>query len=283
MSIFYNEFAIPGRHTINYRIRDGHRGFPARVVEVLASEDEIEQFARDGYLVRENLTPEDEILRLRNALEETLIVENDLENGGGRAFGGTFIRHLMDKHPVFLEFIDFQPTVSVCRALMGPCIAMRGMTARICRAASPNQETEWHFHQRLIPDPIPPLFSRPVTIDCLLYLDDITERNGPLCILPGSHLWMDRDLDSNTFEDYPNQIEFQLSAGSCVLTHGSLWHRAKPTLPGTSDRRLLLFGYGPSWQKESIYGTKPTNGLTKSLLKNADEETLELLGLAGYM
>ncbi len=282
MSISYNDNAIPGSHTINYRILNGHKGNPQRVVNVLATPDEIDQYTNDGYLVRPNLLPQYEIVRLRNAMEESLAIEKELEHGGGRSFGGTFIRHLMDKHPAFLEFINFQPALSVARAVMGPSLTMRGMTGRVCRADEPNQETEWHFHQRLIPYPIPPLFSRPVTMDCLLYLDDITEQNGPLCVIPGSHQWIDYDLKTGTFEDYPNQIELHLAAGSCVMVHGSLWHRAKPTHPGAGDRRLLIFGYGPSWQKESIYGTKPAKGLTQTLIKGADDETLELLGIAGF-
>ena len=111
------------------------------------------------------------------------------------------------------------------------------------------------------------------------------ERNGPLCIVPGSHDWLERDLGRNEFDEKQNQVMLSLSAGSCVMTHGSLWHRALPTQPGCGMRRLLLFGYGPTWMKPSIYGTKPTNGLTTKLLAqpDIDEETRELLGVAGYM
>ncbi len=77
----------------------------------------------------------------------------------------------------------------------------------------------------------------------------------------------------------------RLPAGSCVLAHGSLWHRALPTRPGGTARRLLLFGYSPAWMKPSIYGKKPKDGLTLRLLQDPDldEETKELLGAAGYM
>ena len=70
------------------------------------------------------------------------------------------------------------------------------------------------------------------------------------------------------------------------MCHGSLWHRAMPTRPGGGMRRLLLFGYGPCWQKPAIYGEKPPNGLTARLLaspEGKDPETRELLGMAGFM
>lgn len=285
MSIEYQESAIPGTHSLTYRIRDGHRGFPVRNVEVLGTPEEVHQLIEDGYLVRQNLLPRHEIERLRTALDETMARDAHQERGGGKAFGGVFMRHLMDKHPAFLEFLKFPPTLSLARALFGPTVAIRGFTARVCYPDAPNQETEWHFHQRVVPDPRPPLFSPPHTLDVLLYLDDVDDRNGPLCVIPGSHRWNDRDLPANTFDAQPDQITLRLPAGSCVLASGSLWHRALPTQPDSTIRRLLLWGYGPTWQKTSIYGIKPENGLTDQLLAqpNLDEESRELLGVSGYM
>jgi ectoine hydroxylase-related dioxygenase (phytanoyl-CoA dioxygenase family) len=284
-TIPHNEAAIPGRHVIEYRTRDSHRGFPTRRVEVLAAPEEIEQFTRDGYLVRERLIPMEQVERLRAALDEAVGAEPQLEIGGGRAFGGIFIRHLMDRHETFLGLLHFQPTLSIARALFGPAVQWRGLTGRVCYPDEPNKETEWHFHQRVIPHPIPRMFARPQTLDVLLYLDDIDQTNGPLRVVPGSHQWLDRDLGANEFDDKPGQVTLRLPAGSCVLTHGALWHRAMPTQPGCTIRRLLLWGYGPAWQKQAIYGVKPPGGLTERLLEDAgvDEETKELLGAAGYM
>ena len=283
MSIDYNKASIPGHHTIKYRVLDAHRNNPVREVDVLATRAEIETLARDGYLVRERLLLLPEVERLRAALDETMAADKTLETQGGRAFGGIFIRHLLDKHPAFLEMLNFPPTVSVARALFGPAVQMRGFTGRVCYTDDPNQETEWHFHQRVIPDPIPPMFSRPHTLDVLLYLDDIDDLNGPLCVVPGSHNRIHDEMTKEDFEDKPGQVTLRLPAGSCVICHGSLWHRALPTQPGGTIRRLLLFGYGPAWHKQSIYGDKPANGLTQALLKDGDEETRELLGVAGFM
>jgi hypothetical protein len=283
MTIRFDAASIPGSYTTSYRVRDHAQGFPTRDVEVLATPDEIATLARDGYLVRERLLPMAEIERLRSALDETVVRDERLETMGGRAFGGIFIRHLMDKHPAFLEFLKFQPTLSIARAMFGPYVQLRGFTGRVCYPDTPNQESEWHFHQRLIPDPIPAWFSRPQTMDVLLYLDDIDDRNGPLCVVPGSHTWLEQDQPADDFSDHPDQIVLRLPAGSCVFCHGSLWHRAMPTQPGSTIRRLLLFGYGPGWMKPSIYGEQPKDALTTELLKDADQETRELLGAAGFM
>jgi ectoine hydroxylase-related dioxygenase (phytanoyl-CoA dioxygenase family) len=162
-------------------------------------------------------------------------------------------------------------------------VQVRGLSARVTYPDQPAQETHWHFHQRLIPDPIPAFFSRPQTIDALIYLDDADDANGPLCVLPGSHQRVNEDLREEEYGELPGQVTLRLPAGSCVMCHGSLWHRALPNRPEGTVRRLLLLGYGPTWMKQSIYGEKPENGLTEGLLRDADEQTRELLGVAGYM
>lgn len=280
----FNEAAIPGRHTVHYRVRDSHKGYPERTVEVLATPEEIQAFARDGYLVRENLIPLSHVEYLRAAMDET--VANDAHREmGGHHFGGVFIRHMMDKHPAFLEFLKFPPTLSIARAVFGPFVQLRGFTGRVCYPDAPEQETTWHHHQRLVPNPLPPFFAPPQALDVLLYLDDITEENGPLLVMPGSHRWLEKDLERVDLEDKPGQVEFRLPAGSAVIIHSAAWHRSRPTQPGCGIRRLLLFGYGPTWQKPSIYGVRPPDGLTTRLLQqpDVDEETRELLGLAGFM
>lgn len=284
MSVPYCEEAIPGRHSLTFRIRDYGRKFPVREVEVLATPDEIDTFVRDGYLVRENIISMETVERLRTALDETVAKDDRLESGG-KTFGGVFIRHLMDKHPAFLELRDFAPALSVARALFGPAVQVRGFTGRVCSPDDPFQETEWHFHQRIVPDPLPPLMVPSHTMDVLLYLDAVDDLNGPLCVIPGSHKWMEKDLPGGDVSVKQGEVVLRLPPGSCVLTHGSLWHRAMPTLPGGTRRRLLLWGYGPCWLKPSIYGRKPEDGLTEQLLQSPDldEETRELLGVAGFM
>lgn len=223
MAVPFNESSIPGHHTIRYRVRDDHKGNPEREVEVLATPEEIQAFVRDGYLVRERLIPMQHVERLRQAFDEVVARDDRLETKGGKRFGGVFMRHMMDKHPAFLEFLDFPPAVSVARALFGPFVQSRGFTGRVCYPDAPEQETVWHFHQRLVPDPLPPMFSRPQSLDVLIYLDDIDDLNGPLCVLPGSHQWMEEDLSVNDFEEKPGQVILRLPAGSCVMAHGALW------------------------------------------------------------
>ena len=117
---------IAGRHTLEFDIVGGHGEHASRSVDVMASEEEIEQLATQGYLVREHLFPREELQRLRSALDAVEAAEVTPDNiGRGENFGGWFPRHLMDKHATFLELVRFAPTLSVARAVLGPYVRVR--------------------------------------------------------------------------------------------------------------------------------------------------------------
>jgi ectoine hydroxylase-related dioxygenase (phytanoyl-CoA dioxygenase family) len=266
-----------------YRICSRGRADAIRTIDVYASPEELAQFAQQGYLVRERLFGPEELARLRTALDEVAAREvkgGIIDVSLSRRFGGLFLRHLMDKHPTFLELFRFPPTLSVAWAMLGPQVQVLPMTGRISYPDQPNQETQWHFHQRVVPDPMPPFFARPHVIDCLIYLDEVNEANGLLCVVPGSHHWVHTELPPDDFSEKPEQVQFQLPAGSCVLIHGGLWHRALPTTPAGDIRRLLILPYCAAWLQLPSYGDKPEHGLLESLLPDADMETQELLGVA---
>ncbi|MBI1928294.1 phytanoyl-CoA dioxygenase family protein [Candidatus Poribacteria bacterium] len=273
-----------GHYTLTYRILNHDLKDPERKVDVHATPEEIRQLVDEGYLVRERLFSGEQLERLRAALDvvEAGEIDNHQDVGRSRRFGGLFLRHLMDKHPTFLDLLKFQPTLSVARAVLGPLVQIRGLSARISYPGEPNQETHWHFHQRVISDPLPPFFVQPHAIDCLVYLDDINDATGPICFVPGSHRWLLEALSTEDYADKPGQIIMRVPAGSCVIIHSNLWHRALPTHPDGTKRRLLILSYTPTWMKQAPYGVKPANALTVALLKDADAETRELLGVGGY-
>ncbi|HZO91151.1 MAG TPA: phytanoyl-CoA dioxygenase family protein [Chthonomonadaceae bacterium] len=281
--VLFSEYgcALP-RHTRTFRLCSHDRTNPIREVEVYASPEEITFLEEQGYLVRERLFTPEQVEHLRRALEA--VASREAEGGlvglsQTRRFGGLFLRHLMDKHPVFLELFRYAPTLSVSRAVLGPQVQVLPMTARISYPDQPNQETHWHFHQRVIPNPLPRFFARPHVIDCLIYLDEVNEANGLLCVMPGSHHWIHEELTPDDYGDKPGQVQLRLPTGSCVLIHGGLWHRALPTTPQGTLRRMLILPYAASWLKLPSFGLKPENGLMQMLLQDADTETLELLGV----
>jgi ectoine hydroxylase-related dioxygenase (phytanoyl-CoA dioxygenase family) len=275
------------RHNLHYEVLNHHNpnGETGQLweVEVHATPNELQSFAEMGYLIREGLFQGEALEKLRNALErleEREWEKRDSAKAGKKGWG--FIpRHLMDKDEAFLELLKFQPTLSIARAMMGPLVRLRGLSARITYPGDDREhQTPWHQHLRVISNPLPPWFSRPHCIDCLIYLDDLNEDTGAVAVVPESHNWLDKG-SPNSYEPVENEVELRVKAGGGVLIHGNLWHRGLPTL--NAKRRMLILSYTPTWLRKSPHGgAQPEDGLTHTFLEDADQEERMLLGVGGY-
>ncbi len=229
------------RHKIAYQVLNRHEDlhYPPEF-EVHATPEELQDFAASGYLIRKRLFQGEALTRLQEATDTLEAAEWDRhrKNRPKNSSWGIILRHLMDKDPVFLELLKYPPVLSVCRTMMGPLVRLRGLTARISFPGAEVQETNWLQHMRVVSKPLPPWFSQPHAIDALIYLDDIDDDTGPVCIVPGSHTWLDRHPDHQIFESIKGEKVLRVPAGSVVMIHGNLWHRAMPTL--RKKRRMLI-------------------------------------------
>ena len=261
----------------------GSSEMPVRKVEVHATPAEIDQLVQEGYLVRDAILSPELVELLRAAVDEVALRERTATSDFTKSqqFGGQFLRHLFDKHEAFWELLKFPPAVSVARAVLGPAIQSR-LSARITFPDVPNQQTQWHYHERTIPNPLPPLFVFPHSLDVLIYLDDLTDESGPVALVPRSHVGSGTALPENDFADKPDQVILHLAAGGGLFIHNNLWHRGMPSGSKARMRRMLALTYSSCWLKNVNDGMPPENGLTLKLLQTADLETRELLGVAGY-
>ena len=276
-------------HRVSYRVLKEHMGGePARRdVTVCATPGELAALDRDGFLIRESVIEGDWLRALTTALDGLSETERRAwqppvadDDQPARSWG-IIVRHLLDKDAAFHDLLTFPPALSVARAMMGPLVRLRGLSARVTFAGAEVQDTPWHQHLRVVPNPLPPWFSRPHAIDCLIYLDDLNDSTGALSVVPGSHHWLDREPPRLRYAPVPGERTLRLPAGSMVIIHANLWHRALPTRAG--QRRMLILSYTPCWLRESPHGgPPPTDGLTRHLLADGDPEIRELLGLEGH-
>jgi ectoine hydroxylase-related dioxygenase (phytanoyl-CoA dioxygenase family) len=269
-----------GYELLNQKSKDSDR---IRSIQVHASPDELSQFEVSGYLIREGLFSGEELVRLQDALDRLEVREQEKQspNPAQKRSWGQIPRHLMDKDQAFLDLLKFEPVLSIARAMMGPLVRLRGLSARISYPGEVRHETPWHQHMRVISKPLPPWFSRPHGIDALIYLDELNEDTGPVCVVPGSHNWLDQEPPNEVYERIEGEEAICVPAGSCVLIHSNLWHRAMPTLG--AKRRMLILGYTPTWLRRSPHGgPPPEDGLTQVALEEGDHETRVLLGVGGY-
>lgn len=274
-------------HTVHYEVLNnwGDKGFPDRdwEIDVHASSDELKEFEQSGYLIREGLFTGQALERLRNAIDGLEKREYTVppDPSTSKRSWDHVPRHLMDKDEAFLDLLKFEPTLSVARAMMGPLVRLRGLSARISYPNNEIQEMPWHIHLRVFSNPLPPWFSRPHCIDALIYLDDLTEETGPVAVVPDSHNWLDREPPAQSYEPVEGEKSICVKAGGVVMIHGNLWHRAMPTRG--MKRRMLILSYTPTWMRKTPHGgPQPEDGLTKQFLEEASPEERMLLGVGGY-
>jgi len=132
----------------------------------------------------------------------------------------------------------------------------------------------------VVPKPLPPFFCYPHALHCILYLDDIDERKGELCVLPGSHRNVHFELGANDISDKEGQRTLSPKAGTCVIAHANLWHRTLPCKNQPGLRRLLLFSYAPSWlRSDQTGGVRPDKSFASEQLKFVSDPLIrELAG-----
>jgi hypothetical protein len=168
-----------------------------RHVDVLASEEELEQLATNGFLVRPGLLSAGGIRQLGAALSELAEADGvELQARGGdstapipsNVFGAWGPRWLMERHPAFLELAYWQPLLSVVRSMLGPLVRVRHSQARVSWAsdqtAGLRNDAPWHHHIVRVPKPLPPFWSYPHRFDTLIYLDALDGHNGGLSVVP---------------------------------------------------------------------------------------------------
>lgn len=263
-------------YDLTFEINDRGKGFPQRAVTVHATQDELDGFVRDGFLLRRGLISAEWIQDFGAALDE--IVEQESGKAGAEVLEGNghYYRALPAKHEAFHRMIRFEPTLSIARALMGPQVSF-DMEARIALPGVESAGVPWHIHMRVIPDPVPPFFCYPHGVQGMIYLDEVGDDEGPLCVIPGSHRIPRMDLDG-TYETHEDELRLKFAPGDCIMIHGNLWHRTIPTTANCGRRRLVLFGYAPSWLKNDLArGVKTDDSLLDRLRASGDAELIELL------
>ncbi|MFF3441457.1 phytanoyl-CoA dioxygenase family protein [Streptosporangium sp. NPDC002721] len=271
----------------DFVLNDQVNDYPIRSVETVASREELDEFVRSGYQVRRRLLNQQTAEVLGAAVLHLAQAEADHPDAECLPGMSSYIRSLLEKDEVFHPLLRLEPVLSIARLLLGPQRWI-DLEARLNHAGCEGVAVPWHGHLPVIPDPLPPLFCFPHQIHCLIYLDRITEQEGALCLIPGSHLNAGLRIPLGDQSHQPGQVELFFEPGDAVLIHANLWHRTVPSTPAAGFRRLLLLGYVPSWLRADVgRGVPPDRRLTEKLVcaegtegtgDAGDAETRELLG-----
>ena len=159
----------------------------------MLTQEQVSQYEADGYLVLDRLFDEEEVRQIRAFAHRDLAMDSPrrtLETGSGlvRATHGT---HQVD--PFFADLVCLPRILEPARQLLGGDVYVHQFKIN-AKAALGGELWEWHqdsyFWSR--EDGMP----EPLAINVVLHLDEVTDFNGPLLVVPGSH----RDGDVPTLD-----------------------------------------------------------------------------------
>jgi len=222
------------------------------MAEVL-SEDQVQSYRDNGYLLLEKRVPDDLIGRVRAEIarfvEEArgMTVSNDrLDLEDSHTPESPRVRRIKLPHklsPVFDELLRSDWILAPVRDLIGP--ALRLHTSKLnMKSAGYGAAVEWHQDWAFYPHTNDDILAVGVIID------DMDVENGPLMVFPGSHRGPVYDHHAGGYFagaislaanglDTSDAVTLTGPAGSISLHHVRAVHGSAPNL-SPRDRRMLF-------------------------------------------
>ena len=220
----------------------------------MLTQEQVDFYHEYGYLGVENVLSEDEVAELRLVTDEFVeksrevtehTAEFDLEPG--HTTENPRLRRLKSPillHKLYRKFLHHENILAHVSPLIGYGLRCNGNKLNM-KQPGYGSPVEWHQDWAFYPHTNDDLLAVGVAID------DMTEENGPLLVIPGSHKGpiYDHNLDGHfcgavtdpAFSD-KTAVSVMVEAGGITIHHVRMLHGS---IANTSDypRRLLLFQY----------------------------------------
>ncbi|MDX1431736.1 MAG: phytanoyl-CoA dioxygenase family protein [Gammaproteobacteria bacterium] len=212
------------------------------------------EYREKGFIVVEDVYSAADIGRMRRAIDELVGAAAgidshddvyDLEPSHARERPRVRrIKKPYRVHPVFMEMAKHPRLVAILARLIGPDLRLHGGKINL-KSAGYGAPVEWHQDWAFYPH------TNDDVLAVGVMLDDMTEDNGPLLIIPGSHRGPTHDHHQDgrfvgAIDPTACGIDFSTAetvtgrAGACSFHHVRAVHGSAQNTSGR-DRRLLLY------------------------------------------
>jgi ectoine hydroxylase-related dioxygenase (phytanoyl-CoA dioxygenase family) len=223
-----------------------------------------------GYFIVEDAIDPDLIDQLN---EELLRLERQLGIvPAGNSFEGTHTTRIYNllAHGSAFEGIPVHPAIlPICERVLDPGLLVSSLSSI---AIGPEETPQpIHADDQVIPLPKP---HPPTVCNTMWALTDFTEDNGATRIIPGSHLAAE---SPDLFGEY-DSIPAEMSKGSVLVWHGSLWHGGGSN--HTSARRVgIAMNYCAGYIRQQ---ENQQLGLPRDTVRSFPPRLQELVGYGIY-
>ena len=218
---------------------------------VMITPQQIEQFSNEGYFILESVIPDDILAALREeCMRMVRQFDREMEARGATSQNIShykkryFISNRSASSPIMTDFLFSQLMADICRATLGNTAYLFN-EQYVVKAADADTKFAWHQDSGYVGHYHQPYLS------CWCALDDMTEENGTVYILPFSRAGTRRRQDHRIVDETNDKIGYfgddpgvpvVAPAGSIAVFSSVSFHRSSPN---TSDgwRRVYLTKY----------------------------------------
>lgn len=149
-------------------------------------EEHFEEFKTVGFTLFPKMLDDDWVKAMRDSFEE---IGDRLRNPDGSR-PQAFVDVLEHKPDLVLPALSNERLLDFAEMIVGPHVQLESITYR--RTAPQDPETTGpilNFHRDMFAEfPQEGVYHRPLLFNALSYLQDLDDENGPLRIIPGSHM-----------------------------------------------------------------------------------------------
>ncbi len=211
------------------------------------------ELQRQGYTFIPDFLSAEQLARVNRLFDQMLGSHQGRNNFEGRRTERIYT--LVARHRLFQDIAEDPRVLALCDALFLPNYQLTASQAIVIGPGETAQP--WHSDDSFYPIPRP----RPmISLSTIVAVEDFTADNGGTEVIPGSHLWDDREIagDYRTGEaeadpDFAARLEHQstpveMPAGTCLVFAGTLLHRGGANR-GRGTRRAFSNQYCEPWAR----------------------------------
>lgn len=218
--------------------------------------EEMEFFLEHGYLHVPGVLDADQLTRYRSAFDRVWEREQPKVN-----------QHKLLKYRDFIDLIEHPEILSRQQAVFGDQTQLLQYDLLRQGPRSDAPARRWHRDFAFPGD-------RPLSVNSIVYMDDMTLERGPTCVVPGTHRGEAHPPPDRTHEHLPGEVEVTAAAGDVVFINGAVWHSGGANRSGRLRRGIFLY-FGHWWMKRYEAETE----LPWQIFENASSLRLQLLGI----
>lgn len=183
------------------------------------------------------------------------------------ALGRRCNQHELLQHPDLIDLIEHPPILERHRALFGNQVQLLQYDFLRQGPHSDFPERSWHR------DFVPP-GDWPLSVNTILYLDDMTPEKGPTLVVPGTHRGTELPPADRRDQPLDGEVAVLAQAGDAVFINSAVWHSGGRNRSDSLRRGIYLY-YGYWWLKPyEAEQQRPWQ-----CLEGASPERLSLLGV----